>query len=262
MLNDKKLSISIVNFRSENFIEKCLASVFKYFPAQELEVIIVNNDEKENLEEIKKTFPEIKIIDHKKNVGFGAGHNLGAKEAKGEIILFLNPDAELEGYVEPVINLLKDEKVGIVGPRLLDSRGKTQKWSAGMETSLGGILKNNFGFPAGRYIWKSKKNKSAGWVSGTALFIKKNLFEEIGGFDENFFMYYEDEDLCKRVREAGKKVVFSPEVEVRHLGGKSAICKKTQKKYFYESQDYYFQKHLGGWQLVALKFLRKIILGV
>lgn len=262
MPNDKKLSISIVNFQSENFIGECLASIFKHLPAENLEIIIVNNDEKENLEEIKKIFPEVKIIDHKKNVGFGAGHNLGAEKAEGDLLLFLNPDAELAGDIKPIIDLFKNEKIGAAGPRLLDGHGQIQKWSAGVETSLWDILKNNLGIPESRKIWNSKKTREVGWVSGAALFVRRDLFEKISGFDEKFFMYYEDEDLCQRIREAGKKVIYFPQVEMKHWGSKSVGGKKTQKKYFFESQEYYFQKHLGKWQALALKILRKAVLGI
>lgn len=262
MPNNKKLSISIVNFKSKDFIEKCLVSVFEKIKSIDFEIIIVNNDESEDLAEIQEKFPEIKIVDHKINVGFGAGHNLGAKEAQGEILFILNPDTEILDDMSPAVRLFDNEKIGVVGPCLITEDGKVQKWSVGVETSIGDILKNNLGIPESGKLWKSQKTKEAGWVSGAALFIRKNLFDELGGFDKNFFMYYEDEDLCKRVREAGKKVIYFPAVKVRHWGSKSVQGKKTQKKYFYEAQEYYFKKHLGKLQTGILKILRKIILGV
>lgn len=261
MPNNKKLSISIVNFQSKDFIEKCLASVFEKNKNIDLEVIIVNNDENEDLKEIQKKFPEIRIIDHKKNIGFGAGHNLGAKEAQGGILLFLNPDAEIIDSITPILGLFDDEEVGIAGPCLITEKGKIQKWSVGLESSLGGILRNNLGIPKSRKLWESNKTRKVDWVSGAAFFIKRDLFKELGGFDENFFMYYEDEDLCKRARTAGKKVVYFPAVKVKHWGGKSMPERKTQKKYFYKAQEYYFKKHLGNFRTRMLKILREIILG-
>lgn len=258
-----KLSISIVNFQSESFIEKCLASVFKYLENLDFEVIVVNNDASENLEEVKRNFPEVKIVNHKKNVGFGAGHNLGAKEAKGEIILFLNPDAELTNNVVPIIKLLESNKsVGIAGPCLLADNGEIQAWSAGKETSLWGLIRNNLGMSPSKKFWKSAKRKEVHWVSGSALFIGRSLFEELSGFDESFFMFFEDEDLCKRAREKGSKVAHVPEVRIRHACGRSTKDKKLQKEWYYKSQEYYFQKHLGRWQALALRILRKAILGV
>lgn len=263
MLNDKKLSISIVNFQSESFIGECLASVFKFISPEDAEVIIVNNDEKENLEEIKKRFPEIRITDHKKNVGFGAGHNLGAKEARGELILFLNPDVELIEDVSPIIRLFENnKKIGIVGPQLLTDGEEIQSWIAGNETSLWNVLRNNTRTSSSKKIWKSPRRREAHWVTGAALFIRRSLWEKLGGFDENFFMFFEDEDLCKRARKIGRTVVFSPEVKARHSCGRSTKDKKMQKEWYYKSQDYYFQKHLGRWQTKILKILRKVFLGV
>jgi hypothetical protein len=260
MSSSKKISISIVNFQSKDFLEKCLASIFRNIINYKAEIVVINNDKEENLEELLLKFPEIKIINQKKNVGFGTGHNIGAKEAQGEILLFLNPDTEILEDISPVINLFENENIGVVGLKLKKENGEIQEWSAGKETSLWRLIKNNIGFSASRKIWLSSKPIKADWVSGAAFFIRKDLFNKLGGFDENFFMYYEDEDLCKRVRESGRKILYYPLISIKHLGGKSFKKEKKQKQYFYSSQDYYFQKHLGSWQAIALKVLRKIFL--
>lgn len=258
-----KLSISIINFQSESFIEECLASVFTHLADLDFEVIVVNNDEKENLENVRKNFPKVKIIDHKRNVGFGAGHNLGAKKAEGEILLFLNPDTELLESITPIMEFFeKNKNIGIAGPRLLSGDGKIQPWIAGKETNLWNVVKNNFGISSGKKIWKSTRRKKTHWITGAAFFIRKSLWDNLGGFDENFFMFFEDEDLCKRARKAGSAVVYFPEVKAKHFGGRSTKDKEKQKEWYYKSQEYYFQKHLGRWQTLALKILRKAVLGV
>jgi len=259
MPKDKKLSISIVNFQSEDFIEDCLASVFDKAANLDCEVIIVNNDEKEDLMEIKKRFSEIKIVDHKKNVGFGAGHNLGAKETRGEFILFLNPDVELTDNISPIIKLLENnENIGIVGPQLLTDSGEIQAWSVGRETNIWELIKNNLGFSPSKKLWKSTQQKEVHWVSGAALFIRKSLWEKLGGFDEKFFMFFEDEDLCKRARKNGSQVIYFPEVRARHACGKSTKDKKLQKEWFYKSQDYYFRKHFSKKTVNIIKLARKL----
>ncbi|MDO8529729.1 MAG: galactosyltransferase-related protein, partial [bacterium] len=88
----------------------------------------------------------------------------------------------------------------------------------------------------------------------------KNIFQEINGFDENFFMYFEDVDLCKRVREKGYKIIYLPEFIVKHLSGKSLKNKREQKRYFYSSQDYYFEKHFGKMTSNLVKLLRRLTL--
>jgi len=258
---NKNLSIIIVNFRSEDYLEKCLASVYKMVSGEILaEVVVVNNDEPDKLTEISKKFPGIKIIHQKENAGFGASNNLGVKIAQGELLLFLNPDTEIfSGNIEEIINEFeKNEKMGVIGPKLLKISGKSQEWSAGLEKNLWDLIRNNTGLIKSQKIWKSEKKIEAHWVAGTAMFTKKELFEKIGGFDEKYFMYFEDVDFCKGVRKAGKRIEYHPHFSVKHYGGKSYEGSDMQKKHYYDSQEYFFKKHYGKWQFVILKLLRKI----
>ncbi len=262
MQNSKKLSVIIVNFRSEHYLHKCLASVYNALAFIDPEIIIVNNDPEAGLEEIAKIFPQAKIISHQKNSGFGAASNLGAQNAQGEYLFFLNPDTEISGDLsgnpQNFFKELSDERTGIVAPRLLDGNGKTQEWSVGAEVGLWDIIRNNLGFPKSKKIWESSEKIDVDWASGAALLIKKDLFGRAGGFDEKFFMYFEDMDLCRRVRQKNKRIVYFPDFKVKHFCGGSATGKKEQKESFYRSQDYFFEKHLGKTQTVFLKILRKI----
>lgn len=261
MLNLKKLSVIIVNYQSELYLQKCLDSLFAHNFKIDLEVLIVNNDEKEKLEKIKKQFPEVILIKSPKNNGFGAACNLGVNHARGEILFFLNPDAEILSSIEPIIKILeRDPEIGAIGPKLLEQNGKTQEWSTGVEISLLDLIRNNLGLPRSKKIWKSLIARETFWTSGAAVFISRKVFFEIGGFDEKFFMYFEDMDLCRRLRKAGKKVLYFPEVAILHLGGRSSQGSQKQKALFFASQDYYFQKHFGKFQVFCLKLLRKIFL--
>jgi len=260
-----KLSFIIINYRSREYLEKCISSVFECVQNVGFEIIVVNND----LEKLKcnekrsdannKFKNNLKIIEVNENIGFGRGCNVGAKEAKGEILCFLNPDTEIVS--KSIDNILKEfesnKEVGVIGSKIIEKNGKVQDWIVGGELTLGKIIKNNIGIISDKKIWNSKEKQDVDWVTGAVLFIRKNLFEKIDGFDKNFFMYFEDIDLCKRVRLEKYKIIYFPNFIVQHLGGGSVKSRKMQKKEYYKSQDYYFEKWFGKKTKNILRFLRK-----
>jgi GT2 family glycosyltransferase len=261
MLNFKKLSIIIVNYQSEQYLQKCLASLFRFNLGIDFEIVIINNDKKEKLDKIKEEFSSIVLINSPKNSGFGAACNLGVKISQGDLLFFLNPDTEILNSFGPIINEFEQNlETGALGPKLLGENGKVQEWSTGVEVSLGDLIRNNLGLPRSRKIWESLVVKETYWISGAALFIPRTVFFEIGGFDENFFMYFEDNDLCRRIRKSGKKLFYFPKVTIRHLGGKSSQDLRKQKAIFFASQDYYFKKHFGLISVYTIKTLRSIAL--
>ena len=250
-----QVSFIIVNYNSRRFLRDCISSVKKNSASLSCEIIIANNDSD------VLNFPEAKILSLKNNLGFGAGCNAGAKIAQGEILCFLNPDTEILASIKKIINYFStDKRIGVIGPKLITQENKTQYWCAGVETNLWNILRNNLGFPKSKKIWNSQESVECDWVSGAALFIKKSVFREVQGFDEDFFVYYEDEDLCKRVKEKRYKIIYFPEFTVRHFGGKSFENKKNQKESYYKSQDYYFKKHFGKISTNLLKLIRGLAL--
>jgi len=253
-----KLSIIIVNYKSRAYLEKCLRSVFAKITDSALEVIVVNNGAASELVGLGELFTRIKIIQNTKNNGFGGANNLGAKEAQGEFLFFLNPDAEiLSGEASSAIaEFESDTELGILGAKLVDANGVVQDWIVGGEISLGNILKNNFGRIADKKYWQSSQKTAVFWVAGTALFVRRTLFLQLEGFDEQFFLYFEDVDLCKRAGDLGKKVLYFPALSILHHGGRSFFEKSKQKKEYYSSQDYYFRKQRGFFEFLLLKLLR------
>ena len=263
-MQEVKLSIIVVNYKSQDYLKGCLASVFAKIGGQlPFEVIVVNNDVEADLASVQSANPSIKIIQNKKNQGFGEGNNLGAKTARGEFLFFLNPDTEIisTNILELLEEFIKNPEIGIIGSQLLTTEHIAQEWGAGKAPSLWGILKNKLK-KENKFQEEKTDKQLFDWVSGTALFIRRELFEKINGFDENFFMYFEDVDLCLRVRKLGKKVLRFADFPVLHYGGKSYDEKRTQKKQYYQSQDYYFKKHFGFFQASLLKILRLIMYGV
>ena len=250
-----EISIIILNYKSEHHLENCIASLQKNLFGISHEIIIINNDSAS----IKVLAPteNLHIINNKKNDGFAKACNKGAAIAHGKILLFLNPDTKLlSGNVMDLIMAFHDPSVGVVSPQLITTWGEVQEWSVGYELTLAEILRNNLGFVRSKKLWKKDVATQPDWTSGAALAITKDLFEEIEGFDEKFFMYFEDVDLCKRVREKSLKIITLPTIKVLHLCGQSSSSATQQKNYYYASQDYYFKKHFGRFHLFFLKLFR------
>ncbi|HLN19368.1 MAG TPA: glycosyltransferase family 2 protein [Patescibacteria group bacterium] len=260
-MSDKMISIIIVNYQSKKRLDGCLTSIFGNILSKiSGEVILVNNDSNETLEEYINRFNNLRILNNRENAGFSRACNQGAGIAQGEILLFLNPDTEiLSDNIEDVLKILKTNN-SIVGARLIDSQNKTHRWSAGRKINLYDLLRNNLQIPRSKKIWNSKNSISADWVSGTSLFIKKKDFEKLNGFDENFFMYFEDIDLCRRAKKGGLKIIYYPTFSIFHFGGESYGDKFEQKDNYFASQEYYFKKHCGPLQTMLLKILRKIFI--
>ncbi len=239
-----KLSIIIINYRSERYLTGCIASIYKRLSGQKIEIILVNNDPAEKLDHFL-VHPEVKLIDVGDNLGFGAANNIGVKKASGKYIFFLNPDTKIaSGNFEKMLEKMEaDNEIGAIGPRLLTEDGKTQWWCAGKEISLEQLIKNNLGIIESKKIWESRNEILTDWVSGAAMLVRKDVFEKVRGFDENFFMYFEDQDLCRKIRKNGHKVMFYPQEEVLHYGGKSRVSFFRQKAHFFRSMAYFFKKN-------------------
>jgi len=277
MEKKSKISFIIPAYKSEKHLEKCFRSLLDKTTDIQKEIIVVNNSGSSfNLEN------GIKII-NSPNKGFGSACNLGVREASGNIFCFINPDTEIiSNDFEKIINLFDSssyhpelvsgsqeipdqvrndiKKIGIIGPKLVEENNDIQEWSAGKKVDLTDIILNNLGWKRSKKIWESKKKTECAWVSGACLFVRKELFEKLNGFDEKFFLYFEDIDLCKRARNLEYKILYYPKFIVKHFGGKSFDSIKEQKQYYYSSQDYYFQKHFGKISSFILKIIRGLTL--
>ncbi len=143
---------------------------------------------------------------------------------------------------------------GIISPLLKTKSGACQPFTFGVFPTFLRLLSQNL--KKKQNIPQEKNIIETDWVSGCALMIRKNLFKEIGGWDENYFLYYEDVDLCKRVKNKGHKIAVNLKTEITHLGGESFNEHKVQKKHYYTSQDYYFKKHHNFFVYLGIKITR------
>ncbi|NCN21946.1 glycosyltransferase family 2 protein [Candidatus Falkowbacteria bacterium] len=240
-------SIIIINYKTQELSANCIASLLALKNQEDFEIILVDNASGDNsLEFLEKEFEgKIKIIPSLVNLGFGGGNNLGAKEAKGEFLLFLNSDTLVkEDIFKSALDIFRqDEKIGLISPLLMTEEGLEQKDAYGPWPNLKNL------------IFK-RTNNYPDWLSGCALFIRKSLFEELKGFDENFFLYFEDVDLCFRASKLGYKVKVDRNSKVIHLGGRSLKDNRQRKNSYYKSQDYYFKKHYGLISQIIMRILR------
>lgn len=255
-----KLSVIIVNYKSEFYLQKCIESLYENISKDlAFEIIVVNNEQKKLVLDLNHP-NEFKIINNSENQGFGKGNNTGASKAKGEYLFFLNPDTLLENDTpsQLIEQLIKNRDIGIIGPKIIEfNKKRPQPWTCGKRSTLWSILfRNTINKP-----WNKKTKQEVDWVSGTALLIKKELFEKIGGFDENIFMYFEDQDLCLQARKLGEKALFYPSSHIIHFDGKSWSNNSQKKRAFYEAQTYFFKKHSAPIETLLLCFLRKLTKG-
>ncbi len=255
-----KISIQIVNYNSKRHLRECLRTLRKTYSGKvPFEVILINNDS-ESIAELAKEhdFPfDIVIEEINDNVGFGRAHNKGALAARGEYLFFLNPDTLIPfGFLESMVKALEaDPRIGIVGPEIIGEDGLVNEEHCGLKKtplSLVGkkIIRGGTRGEIGGGI--SEKD----WVSGGALMIRKKLFSELGGFDHNYFMYFEDVDLCLRAKKHGYKIAVDSGTQLVHKSGKSFLSEKAKKRFYYASQDYYFKKNFGILAAVLVRVLR------
>ncbi len=249
------LNIQIVYYRGLEHLRNCLLSLNQH--AQFAQKIIIINHSKQDIAQIKSSlkddFTQKIIIINQENKGFGAGHNAGAAQSKSDIILFLNPDTVLTQSIAQLLQFFADTQIAAISPQLTNPQNQPQPHCHGKYPTVSRLLLN-------RLLKDSHKQytQETNWISGGAMLVRSTDFAQIGGFDENFFLYFEDVDLCLRLRQLRKKILFTPATSITHIGGTSFHNKKQQKTHYDRSQDYYFRKHHGKIQVTTARILRKI----
>lgn len=233
-------------------------------------IIIDNNSEKRfSLSKNDEKKIKVKIIQNKTNVGYGAGLNQGSRIAKGEFLLLTNPDTLFGPFsIEKMISRIKkDKKIGMIGPQILHTDNTIAKTISGTPLLPGGLFAFSFLnklFPNNKYSKKyylSSYDRSiehfVGTVGGACMSMRKEVYEKVGGFDERFFLFFEESDICLRLKKLGYKILYFPESKIIHLGAKSMRDKEFIQKEFEKSRFKFFQKYHGTlWSLISESFFR------
>lgn len=265
-----KLSVIYVNYNTDELLQASLKSLVKNLklPRKQYEVIVVDNASRQfQADRIRTLDPAVMIQEETKNHGFGGGNNLGVKQAKGEYVWLLNTDTLIpaKNNIEKVLQFL-DEHTDYAAalPLLTAADGEVQPAQVDNLPTLndlifGKALKKiglTFGPINPQEDSSASEECDVEVAVAAALIFRKSSYDKLGGFDERYFMYYEDTDLCRAVHEQGWKIRWMTSAHVVHLWGKSLRSSAQRKRYYYQSQSKYFAKWESFWKGLILKVAR------
>lgn len=259
MQHTADLSIIIVSWNVRDLLAACLESIQRAACGDlAVETIVVDNASKDGTPAmIRETYPHVTLIEPGRNTGFTGGNNLGMEAATGRYFMLLNPDTEIIGdaLVALTAYLESNPGVGVVGPQLLNPDGSVQSSRRSFPTLWTAIFESTWLQPIAprrvldRYYVRDAEDDAitpVDWVQGAAFVVRRTAVEAVGLFDEQFFMYSEELDWQRRLREAGWEVVYLPRAQVLHHGGKSSDQVVARRHiYFQSSKVRYFRKHHG-----------------
>ncbi len=220
-------AVVILNWNGKNYLEKFLPSVIEHSQSDNVDIYVVDNgSDDDSVRCIKTKFSEVKQINFDENYGFAGGYNKALRMIKAEYYVILNSDIEVgSNWLFPALKILyENNDIAAVSPKIKSYVNKQNFEYAG---AAGGFI-DKYGYPfcRGRIISKTERDEGQYdneseifWASGACLFIKADLFHEVGGFDEIFFAHMEEIDLCWRLKNRGFKIVYTPKSEVYHVGG-------------------------------------------
>ena len=247
------LTFVIVTYESDKIIDDCLSSIPNNYP-----IIIIENSGKKNFKEkIEKRYPNVKCEIMEKNEGYCFGNNLGIKLSKTRLVFILNPDVRLQnGTLEELDRVLNEIKnFTILAPTLANNE-----------------LKEGFGLTKNYGSYKKTLNTTSDffevdYIQGCALLLDKTELKNIGFFDENIFMYFDDIDLCKRIKNLGKKIYVSRKAKIRHLGAKAVNDRFFNEVEFSRNwhlmwSTFYFNKKHHGYFFALKKTYKKLITSI
>ncbi|MFH1288582.1 MAG: glycosyltransferase family 2 protein [bacterium] len=240
-----QLTISIVNWNTKELLQNCLNSIFQNYTGSDFEVIVIDNNSNDgSFEMLERYFPQVKKIKNKENQGFGKANNQGMAISKGRYILVLNPDIVIrKESIEKMLDFLDNNKdAGAVGAKLINPDGTIQmKGFYRKFPSLPQILLFktvlhrifiHFSGITSRY-WEYQDTNSpheVDQIPGACILVKREVLEKIGGFDEEYFIWYEDVDWCFRMKKTGWKLYYLPDAEITHFGGQSFLSINSGEK--------------------------------
>jgi GT2 family glycosyltransferase len=261
------LSVVIVNYKSIDFLRSCIRSINETADGISYEIIVVDNDSQDGSDnEIRAEFSDVHLIVNQDNLGFSGANNQGIQVSKGRYILLLNNDATIKpGALQKLIDSMERfPGVGLMGGKLINTDGTVQQ-------SFGNLIPFLSEFIQSKLFWnfyEIRKNRFVGmlmeklhqqsrqvdWVKGACMMLKRQAIFDVGLFDDQFFMYFEEADLCIRLKNIGWKVYYESGAEVIHHGGISVS--KNRFRVFIEhrhSQLYFYKKHYGEMGLWWIK---------
>lgn len=253
----KELSIIIVNYNTADQVMAAVESVRRNTEGIDYEIIVADNHS-QNDENLQNLISDegIKVVRLDDNYGFGKANNAGVKESTGEYLFLLNPDTIChDNSIKLLLDKLKaDKTIGAIGPNIINAESQPshafRRAGDGIMTELNFAL---FGLPYKLVYGQDFEYNHTGrqlevaYLCGAAIMMKRETFEKVEGFDENFFMYYEDQDLCNRIRKEGLRIVNEPSAKIQHLEGTSISVNSKRERFIMQSRKKYFLKTMPEW---------------
>ena len=226
-----KLSFIIVTWNTAEITKKCVETINKYIPHQE--IIVVDNGSQDNTVSLLSKYKNVKIIENHANLGFAKANNIGLKSVTSEYVVFMNSDIELlDANILNMIDFLKNNPdIGIIGPKFLNPDLTPQGSVFPPQTALNAFKEFWLNKPNAfsKYVPENQNPIQVSYISGGCLAVNKHFFESIGGWNEKYYFYFEDMDLCRKVNQIGKQVYFYPGCQIIHRHGASGKNLAPQK---------------------------------
>lgn len=254
----KKVSVVILNFKVKDEVIECVQSVLNS-TYKNIEIIVVDNNSNDGLIDSVKKFPQVKFIQNEKNLGYTGGNNIGIKKAiekKADYVFILNPDTTIDPKaIESLVWVAEEEDAGIFGPKILFGDGKTV-WYGGGIIDLDNILGIHRGLDEkdqGQY----ETMEGTQFVSGAAMFVKAQVFNKVGFFDDKYFLYLEDLEFCFRAKKKGVGIMYTPSAVIYHKNAKSTGLGSPLQDYYITRNRLLFAFKYLSWKkrLVLLKHI-------
>ena len=261
------LTVIIVNWNVRDFLKECLGSIYKFTRGIEFEVFTVDNDSSDGSQEmIRACFPQVNLIINKENMGFARANNQALAECSGRHVLFLNPDTKLlDNSLKAMVGFMDTHPgAAAIGCKLVNPDGSPQPSCLHFPSIFTDFLENTYLpglFPRNRLLnyyrmgYRNQRSvREIDHVFGACLLCRYPALKEIGLFmDERFFMYYDEIDLCRRLKKNGRKVYFVPHITiVHHLNRSSKQVPIEVERWTIGSRLLYFEKHYGRWVIPFL----------
>jgi GT2 family glycosyltransferase len=269
-----QVAVVVVSYNTRELLLECLASVAQSTQSESAEIVVVDNASDDgSYDAVRQAYPQTSVIRNSTNLGFAAACNQAIKSTSAQFILLLNSDARLtaQAFIALYECLDRNERCGAAGCRLIDASGadaiNTRNFLtpfnqacelAGIKVGLKALRRTHQPNLDGRM-----SDCSVEWIDGACLMLRRAALDDAGLFDERFFMYSEDEDLCFRLRKRGWLVCFCAGASVAHHGGASSRLNKTDNlRHFFLSQMLFLSKHRGGYSVLMYEVATWIVLGL
>lgn len=258
------ISVIIVSWNAKTFLLQCIQSVLLQHSAHPMEIIVVDNASSDGSPEaVKNSFPTIKLICNEDNYGFAKANNIGIRASEGEYLFLINSDVVIHKncFTKMIEYVEEHPKIGMLGPRIVDSNGRTQRSCMGYP-SLWNLLSRALAldslFPKSKIFggqlmtfWGHDQIRSVNVINGCFWMLRRSALAQVGLLDERFFIYGEDIDWCKRFNQGGWDVVFFPHAEAMHYGGASSA--NAPVKFYLEMQRANYQYWMKHHSYIAAK---------